>query len=40
MSRGFPGSEAGKESACNVENPGPTRFGKILWRRDRLPTPV
>ena len=38
---GFPGGSAGKESACNVGDldsiPG---FGKIPWRRERLPTPV
>ena len=37
----FPGSSAGKESACNAEDPGSTPgLGKIPWRRDRLPTPV
>ena len=38
---GFPGSSAGKESACNAGDP---RFDswvrKTPWRRDRLPTPV
>ena len=37
----FPGSSAGKESACQRTRP---RFdfwvGKFPWRRDRLPTPV
>ena len=31
----------GKESACNVGDPGfDSWVGKIPWRRDRLPTPV
>ena len=38
---GFPGSSAGKESACNAGDP---RFnswvGKIPWRRDRIPSLV
>ena len=38
---GFPCGSAGKESACNAGDlssiPG---FGKIPWRRERLPTPV
>ena len=38
---GFPGSSAGKETACNAGDssliPG---LGRFLWRRDRLPTPV
>ena len=34
-------SSVGKESTCNAGNPGLIpRFGKIHWRRDRLPTPV
>ena len=37
----FPGSSAGKESACNVGDlgliPG---VGKISWRREQLPIPV
>ena len=38
---GFPGSLAGKEFACNAGDPGSiARWGKIPWRRDRLPTPV
>ena len=42
---GFPGSSAGKESACNVGDlgwiPGLDPWvGKIHWRRKRLPTPV
>ena len=35
---GFPASSDGKESACNVGDPG--WMGKIPWRRERLPTPV
>ena len=39
--RGFPESSAGKESACNVGDPGfDSWVGKIHRRRDRLPTPV
>ena len=38
---GFPGSSAGKEFACNCRRPQFNSWdGKILWRRDRLPTPV
>ena len=38
---GFPDSSVGKESACNAGDPGSVPgFGKIRWRRDRLPTPV
>ena len=38
---GFPGSSAGKESACNVGDPGLiSGSGSFPWRRDRLPTPV
>ena len=38
---GFPCGSAGKESACNVGDLGSTPgFGKIPWRRERLPTPV
>ena len=37
----FPGGLTGKEFTCNVEDlgliPG---FGKIPWRRERLPTAV
>ena len=37
----FPGSSAGKESACNAGDPGLIPgVGKIPWRRNRLPTPV
>jgi len=37
---GFPCGLAGKESACN-ERPGFDPWvGKMLWRRERLPTPV
>ena len=39
--RVFPVSLAGKESACNVGDPGFNSWvRKIPWRRDRLPTPV
>ena len=39
--RGFPGSSAGKESACNAGEPWfDSWVGKSPWRRDRLPTPV
>ena len=34
--KGFPGDSDGKESTCNVGE----WVGKILWKRDRLPTPV
>ena len=38
---GFPCGSAGKESTCNVGDPGSVPgFGKIPWRRERLPTPV
>ena len=38
---GFPDSSVGKESASNAGDPGSTPgFGKIPWRRERLPTPV
>ena len=37
---GFPGSSAGKESACNAGDPGLIPVGKLAWRMDRLPTPV
>ena len=37
MLLGFPGSSAGKESACNAGDPW---VRKIPWRRDRLPTPI
>ena len=40
-SQGSPCRSAGKESACNAGDlgliPG---FGKMPWRRERLPTPV
>ena len=39
-SLGFPGSSAGKESACNAEDLFDSWVRKIHWRRDRLPTPV
>ena len=38
MGGGF--SSVGKESTCNAEDPFNSWFGKILWRRDRLPTTV
>ena len=38
---GFPDSSVGKESACNGGDPQfDSWVGKILWRRDRVPTPV
>ena len=38
---GFSGSSAGKESACNAGDSGSIpRFGKIPWRRDKLPSPA
>ena len=42
---GFPGSSAGKESACNVEDMGSRPgfdpwVGKIPWRRAWQPSPV
>ena len=41
LAGGFPGSLDGKESACNVGDPGSISGpGKILWRRARQPTPV
>ena len=37
----FPDSSAGKESACNVGDPGLIPWvRKICWRRDGLPTPM
>ena len=36
---GFPDSSVGQESACNAGGSIPG-FGKIPWRRERLPTPV
>ena len=34
-------SSVGKESACNAGDPGSIPgFGKIPWKRDRLPTPI
>ena len=39
--RVFPVSLAGKESACNVGDPGLIpESGRFPWRRDRLPTPI
>ena len=38
---GYPGSSAGKESACNAGDPGLIPgLGRSPWRRDRLLTPV
>ena len=38
---GFLDSSVGKESACKAGDPWLNPWdGKILWRRDRLPTPV
>ena len=36
----FPGSSAGRESACNAGDPFDSWVRKIPWRRDGLPTPV
>ena len=39
--KGFPGGSDGKESACNAGDLGLiSGVGKILWRRERLCTPV
>ena len=40
--KGFPCGSAGKESACNAGDLGSIYpwVGKILWRRERLPTAV
>ena len=39
--RGFPDSSGGKESALQCRRPWFNSWvGEILWRRDRLPTPV
>ena len=35
----FPGSSAGKESACNTETPVRFLSQKFPWRRDRVPSP-
>ena len=38
---GFPSGSAGKESTCDVGRPGFDPWvGKVLWRREWLPTPV
>ena len=37
---GLPGSSAAKESTYNVGDPASIPGSKILWRRDRLRTPV
>ena len=37
----LPGGSSGKESACNVGEPGFNLwFKKIPWRREQLPSPV
>ena len=37
----FPGSSAGKESACDAGDPSSIPgVGKLPWRRDRVPAPV
>ena len=39
--QGFPACSDGKEFACQCTRPGFSPWvGKILWRRERLPTPV
>ena len=39
--QGFPGDSEGKETACNVGDPGSTpELGGFLWRREWLPTIV
>ena len=39
--KGFLGSSAGKESACNAGDPSwIPGSGRFPWRMDRLPTPV
>ena len=35
----FPGSSAGKESACSAGDEFDRWVGKIAWRREELPTP-
>ena len=40
VSMSFPDSSVGKESACNAGDLGSTGLGKILWRRERLLTPL
>ena len=40
FSRSFPGGSDGKESACNVGDPGQILGWKISWRRKWQPTPV
>ena len=37
---GFPGSSAGKESACYTGDPGSIPVGKFAWRTDRMHAPV
>ena len=38
--KGFLGSSAGKESACNAGDPFDSWVRKIPWRRERLLTPI
>jgi len=38
--KGFLGSSAGKESACNARDPGLIPGSEVPLERDRLPTPV
>ena len=39
--KGFSDSSVGKESACNAGDPGSNSWvRKLLWRRDRLPSPL
>ena len=41
MNQGFPGSSAGKESACMCGRPEFNPWvGKVSWRREWLPTPI
>ena len=41
MQRSFPDTSVDKESGCQCRRPQfDSWVGKILWRRDRLPTPV
>ena len=38
---GFPGGADGKESACNVSDPGPDTWVRTIpWRREWHPTPL
>ena len=40
INQGFPNSSVGKESVCNAGDPSLICVKKIIWKRDRLPTPV